>query len=289
MIDLDLSDEARAFIELARDAHDPGDEDRARVRAVLTSRIGVAAGLGVVAGLSAAAQTTATAAAGAGAAAVAPAGAVGASAVALKVIGAAVIVSAAVVGTTAVHRARHAPVARVAVAERARAPSPHPKATVVASGAPAAAPEPLAPASEPVPSGAGVAPSDARVADPPAAKRPPRAPPIVPAPPAVADEAGLVHAGVVARRSGRPARALELFDLHARTYPQGVLAEERDVERALALDDLGRAAEARAAIDEFLQAHPASPLAARLLERARLLGPSEGRGGARSSAPSPTR
>jgi outer membrane protein assembly factor BamD (BamD/ComL family) len=89
----------------------------------------------------------------------------------------------------------------------------------------------------------------------------------------VADEASLVHAGVVARRSGQPGRALELFDLHARTYPQGVLAEERDGERALALADLGRITEARAAIDRFLQAHPASPLAARLFARARLLDP----------------
>jgi hypothetical protein len=52
-----------------------------------------------------------------------------------------------------------------------------------------------------------------------------------------------------------------------------VLAEERDAERALALADLGRTTEARAAIDRFLQAHPVSPLAARLLARAHLLDP----------------
>ena len=75
----------------------------------------------------------------------------------------------------------------------------------------------------------------------------------------------------MALRSGQPARALELFELHERLYPRGVLAEERDAERALALADLGRTVEARAAIAHFLQAHPASPLAARLLARARLL------------------
>jgi len=89
--------------------------------------------------------------------------------------------------------------------------------------------------------------------------------------PDVADEAGLFHDGVAALRSGQPARALELFDLHARLYPRGVLAEEREAERALALADLGRTVEARAAIDRFVRVHPASPLAARLLARAHLL------------------
>jgi hypothetical protein len=96
---------------------------------------------------------------------------------------------------------------------------------------------------------------------------------------AVADEASLFHDGVVALRAGQPARALVLFDLHARLYPQGVLAEEREAERALALADLGRATEARAAIDRFLQAHPTSPLAARLLARARLLDPAAAKPG----------
>ena len=100
-----------------------------------------------------------------------------------------------------------------------------------------------------------------------------------PSAPAVADEASLFHDGVVALRSGQPARALVLFDFHARLYPHGVLAEEREAERALALADLGRTTEARAPIDRFLQAHPTSPLAARLLARARLLDPTEAKAG----------
>ena len=263
MIDLDLSHEARAFIELARDAHDPSDDDRARVRAVLASRIGVAAGLGLVAGLGAAAQTAATAGVGAGAGVTA--GAVGVGTMALKVIGAAVIISATMAGATAVHRARHAPVARVAVAERVPAPSPRRRA------APAAIAPESAPAIKPALEVAKASAPDRRAVDSEAAKRSPQVHAIATAPPDVADEASLVHAGVVARRSGQPGRALELFDTHARLYPQGVLAEEREVERALALADLGRVTEARAAIDRFLQTHPASPLAARLLARARLL------------------
>jgi len=80
----------------------------------------------------------------------------------------------------------------------------------------------------------------------------------------VADEARLVHDGVRALHEGQPACALTLLDTHAHFYPRGVLAEERDAERALALAQLGRMMEARAAAAAFLRAHPASPLGARL-------------------------
>jgi len=89
--------------------------------------------------------------------------------------------------------------------------------------------------------------------------------------PALAIEARLVHDGVAALRAGQPARALALFDAHAISYPQGVLAEERAAERVLALAQLGRLADAHAAADEFLRAHRASPLAARLRKRLRAL------------------
>jgi hypothetical protein len=307
---IDLDNEARTLIELARDAHDPGDDDRARVRAALASRIGVAAGLGLAAaGLGAVAKTTtatagasATAGAGAGAGAGMAAGAVAAGTGALKLLGAALVVSATLgAGAAAVHHARRAPVARVAFAEKASPLSPRPRAAVgvavdPAAAPPAAPPGASVPASDPIAESAKVNPSDPSDAPPAVssvAKKPPTAHAIVAAPkaglgdagdrhaapaarpsaPAVADEASLFHDGIVALRSGQPARALVLFDFHARLYPHGVLAEEREAERALALADLGRTTEARAAIDRFLQAHPASPLAARLLARARLLDP----------------
>jgi len=50
-------------------------------------------------------------------------------------------------------------------------------------------------------------------------------------------------------------------------YPEGVLAEEREAERALALADLGRTAEARLAAAAFLRKYPASPLGVRLRHR----------------------
>ena len=80
----------------------------------------------------------------------------------------------------------------------------------------------------------------------------------------VAGEARLVTDGVRARRSGRSACALSLLDTHARAFPEGVLAEERDAERALALAALGRTAEARTAATAFLRKYPASLLGARL-------------------------
>jgi hypothetical protein len=84
---------------------------------------------------------------------------------------------------------------------------------------------------------------------------------------AVADEARLVHDGVRARRAGLPACALSLLETHASHYPEGVLAEEREAERALALADLGRLLEARSAAAAFLRKHPASPLGMRLRHR----------------------
>ena len=83
----------------------------------------------------------------------------------------------------------------------------------------------------------------------------------------VADEARLVHDGVRALHEGQAACALSLLDTHAHFYPHGVLAEERDAERAVALADLGRIVEARAVATAFLRAHPTSPLGVRLRQR----------------------
>lgn len=83
----------------------------------------------------------------------------------------------------------------------------------------------------------------------------------------VADETRLVHDGVRALHEGQPACALSLLDTHAHFYPHGILAEERDAERALALADLGRIAEARGVAAAFLRAHPTSPLGVRLRQR----------------------
>ena len=86
-------------------------------------------------------------------------------------------------------------------------------------------------------------------------------------------ESRLVHNGVVALRSGQPGLALAFFDAHALFFPQGSLAVERAAERVLALAALGRKKEARAAGEEFLRAHPTSPLALRIRKRLNALDP----------------
>jgi hypothetical protein len=90
------------------------------------------------------------------------------------------------------------------------------------------------------------------------------APEAAPSPLEVAAETRLVRQGLAALHAGDPARALALFDEHARSFPAGVLSEERAGERVIALCALGRVAEARAAARDFGTAYPHSPLVARI-------------------------
>ncbi len=60
------------------------------------------------------------------------------------------------------------------------------------------------------------------------------------------------------------ARALAKLDEHAKTFPSGVLTEERNAARILALCGAGRTAEGRSLRAAFLRDHPRSPMAARV-------------------------
>jgi hypothetical protein len=64
-----------------------------------------------------------------------------------------------------------------------------------------------------------------------------------------------------ALRIGDPARALALLDEHARTFPDGVFAEERSAERVTTLCLLGRLDQARTEAARFLAVRADSPLA----------------------------
>jgi hypothetical protein len=324
----DLDEAGRALIALAGDAHDPTDEDRARVRTALAARLGAAAGLGL--GAAAGLGATAKAAAGAGAAgSTAGAGAAAAGGtLAVKLVGVAVLLTTTVGVGAAVklsRRAAHAPAAAKTSAVQAHrtvaAAAPRALPAPAADEAPREDPRPAAPAAGAAPGRAanneapndGAPDGEARGHGAPPAPPPPRPAEAkaraVPAkidardvtgaaprrrsavanaanesdhactPPSdagaatrkaasgVADEARLVNDGVRALRAGQAACALALFDTHARYYPDGVLAEEREAERALALAELGRSAEARAAAATFLRRHPASPLGVRLRQR----------------------
>jgi hypothetical protein len=147
---------------------------------------------------------------------------------------------------------------RTAPARAARAEASAARAKLAARGTTAPAPSQRA-AAAPAPAAASERACAPAASGPePAARRPEST---------VADEARLVDDGVRALREGQAACALSLLDTHARFYPEGVLAEERDAERALALAELGRVAEARAAAAAFLRKHPASPLGVRLRQR----------------------
>jgi hypothetical protein len=67
-----------------------------------------------------------------------------------------------------------------------------------------------------------------------------------------------------ALRDGQPNEALRLLEAQQRSFKAGVLDEEREAARVLALCEAGRVAEARKAADRFVVAHPNSPSAARV-------------------------
>lgn len=80
----------------------------------------------------------------------------------------------------------------------------------------------------------------------------------------VAEEARLLRAAEVAFQGGDAQGATRWLDEHARLFPSGVLAEERDVQRVLVLCAEGRTDAARRETSRFLSAYPQSLLAERV-------------------------
>lgn len=77
-------------------------------------------------------------------------------------------------------------------------------------------------------------------------------------------EVALVRSAQQALRAGAAARALELAADHARRFPSGLLAQEREVVAIESLARLGRTAEARARADAFRRRWPRSAHVRRL-------------------------
>lgn len=250
----ELDPEDLALLDAARGAERPTAGDRARVQRRLVARLGAAA-FGV-----SATTTAASAAAG-----------VSLSAAAKMVVGV-VVVAALGAGGVAVHRAREE--TAVAASAAPRAPVRPSARTSERASTPPSRPTPAPVEDSPAPARAAPAPSS-EIALAPPAPAPRRAkaaravaPPPAPAPSGSAstldDELSLLAAADAALRDGDGARALGMVDAHARRFPKSALREEREVVRVLALCAAGRTAEARAASDALLRAHPASPYAARL-------------------------
>ena len=74
----------------------------------------------------------------------------------------------------------------------------------------------------------------------------------------------LIASAQGAIQRGDFATALAKLDEHQRTFPRGVLSEERTAARVVALCGAGRQGEARSLGAAFLARHPNSPLAPRV-------------------------
>lgn len=82
-------------------------------------------------------------------------------------------------------------------------------------------------------------------------------------------ELALVRPAQRALTADQPATALRLLEEHARRFPSGSLAKEREVSRVVALCRLGRVGEANRARARFLTAHPKTTYRRRLDEACR--------------------
>lgn len=80
----------------------------------------------------------------------------------------------------------------------------------------------------------------------------------------IAQEVALLSEARSALGAGEAKRALGVLARHAKRFPNGVLARERDVSWITALCVLGRVDQARAKADVFLRAHGSSPHAAKV-------------------------
>jgi hypothetical protein len=286
----DLTPEDRALLERARDGHEPTDNDRVRVRVALLTRLGV--GTGLVTTTAATSKAATTVLLTKILATVAIAGAVGgASVVTYRATRPAQVHRVAGLAPKMHEISTRAPelagtseaVARELVVEtetfkQQGAPAtnqgPATNETTTTQPAPSSAPhiaEPIArpPVDSPSPLAAWPVDSPEDAPQEPVSTSPPdlstsTARPVQLTPTTLEAETRLVRAGVAALHAGDAARALALFDEHARAFPDGALSEERTAERVVALGELHRCDEARAVAALFLRNHPRSPSAARV-------------------------
>jgi len=230
----ELTPEAQNLVDAARGGDDPSPAARARVRAALLAQIGAAP------------RPTSPRAGHTG-----------------LIVGVATVATIGiVVGAWLMLRDRNpAPPPAPSIA----APAPAP---VITSLPPEPAPSP-SPPPPPSPS-----PSPSPPPPPPPSPSPSPSPPRRPSPPpasasaptadSIRAERALLAAANAALRDGDPAAALATLATHASRFPHGVLVEERNATRVLALCAAGRTADAEAARTDFLARWPRSVHAARV-------------------------
>jgi hypothetical protein len=260
MSEHELGRNARAFLSSARGAHDAPAGAKDRVR------------LGLAMALSAPAATGVTAALGAGARA--------SRWVTLTKLATAVIIVGAGAGAIASHFVSDPP----PPADARVSSSPSSPVQPPPSNTPVADPSPPPP-SLPPPSQIGAEPAAALRAAPTEAAAPaPRRPAVTPparnhdavAEGSVAAEVALLRRASASLQAGDPRAALAAVNEHARRFPNGALAEERDTERIVALCALGQLDDAQRARARFERMYPASSHEGRV----RAACPAEGRSNA---------
>jgi hypothetical protein len=150
-------------------------------------------------------------------------------------------------------RTTRAPAPPSAAVEIAAAEAPLPS-SLSSPPSPQMAPVTVAPPAASAPAAAAAPPAESPA---PAAARP-----SAPAP--VDEEVRLLALAYAQLRAGQPALALATLSEQERRFPNGKLAESRQVARILALCDSGQRAAARSEGARFLAAHPGSPFSNRV-------------------------
>lgn len=243
---MSLSPEDEDLLASARVGLEPTSDDKKRVRGAIAAHVGLAASLSSTAGAAGAGAASTT---GTTVAAASSAGGLGK----ITMVLAALAITAGVgVGGFVATRPE---VPRAPVAAPVETTSPPVLGPAPVERAPLAA-------TPPVPS----ATSEERTGP----KAPPKVPPHATvsvtstAPPAnessLSVETHLVRDATAALQRGDAAGALAALEDHARRFPHGVLAEERDAQRVLALCALGRTSEAKSRASRFAEQHPRSAL-----------------------------
>jgi hypothetical protein len=247
---MSLGPDARSLLAAADGADDPSSADEARIRAKIAARLAIAAGTGIAAGTAAK-----TAAASTGTAATT-------GLVAKIAIGVAVVTATTAGGSALYERSVHERDPVVVV----EAPKAHPTAdaTTVAKAQKATAPTSIAAgatAEAPVPEPAHVIPTATAIPSP---KARTSASASTSATDTVGEEAALLRTAHGALARGDGSAAMVSLHEHARRFPRGALAEEREAAKVLALCAQGRATEARASAAAFVATNPRSPFAAQV-------------------------
>jgi hypothetical protein len=236
-----MNPNARALLNAARSYDDPTDSDQDRVRAAVLMRVGSVAAVGTVA-ITAAKASSAAASAGPLIAS-SLAGTALFSGIAAK-IGAVVVIGALASGAYVAFRTPpHAAVVAPAVKPAAVAPVATP---VVEAAAPAI--DPVATQATDLP------PEDVKSS--PARVRSRNAD--------LEGEMKLLRQADGALRRGDSAAALAALNKHATQYPSGVLSQEREGVRAIALCSSGNVGQGQSAAQRFLSQAAKSPLASRI-------------------------